>query len=86
MSKLTLELPEAVQKYAEARVAAGEFASLSEYITYLVNNESRLTQLDRLLDEAEADYEAGRYVEHKPGDLIRMGEEVIQRRLASQKP
>ncbi len=85
MSKLTLELPDHIREYVGTKVSGGEYASAEEYIVWLIGQESRLTEIDRLLDEADDEYERGECVPHKGGDFIRMGEEVIQQHLEAKR-
>lgn len=66
MANIHVTLPEAATQFVEGQIASGQFASASEYLTFLVE-EARATsakrRLDDLLDEG---LNSGRPIEFTP--------------------
>jgi len=85
MDTLMIELPEGVKAKIEKHLEQREFANANEYVLSLLMRDIELADVDRMLEEAEEEYERGECVVHKKGDIIRMGEEMIRRRLEAKK-
>jgi Arc/MetJ-type ribon-helix-helix transcriptional regulator len=81
MDSVTIELPDGVKAKIDKHLMGSEFANLSEYMLSLLARDLQLADMDKLLDEADAEFERGEYIAHKKGDIIKMGEEMIRRRL-----
>lgn len=65
----TIELPEDLQAFAEERVRAGKYASVSEVVRDALE-QKKLATLREALDASVAELDAGLGVETTPDDLM----------------
>lgn len=71
MAKVDITLPESMREWVEARVEAGFYADVSDYVRDLIRHDAmksdsdlvRLHELNDMINEGLADEEAGRVYE-----------------------
>jgi len=85
MTTITFELPESLKNQADERAIQAQFSSTGAYLQSLIARDLQRAEIDRRLDESEAEYERGEFTIWKKGDTQKQLDEIIARRKQSGK-